>query len=548
MAKPLERILVAEGDAAALESIATQVLEPMGYTVFTARNGHDALELALEHQPHIVFAGLDLPGVTGFDLLAGMRSRGVMAYAIVLAPKGAAEAQLLRAFRLGARDYLIRPVREAELVNTLDRALEELNLKRDRDQLGQRLSSANHQLEKRVRELTVLSSLGKAVTSLTDLAQLFTRLMDGAVLACEADLGWLMLVEESTTEGAPQALVARAAKNIPALAGLKLGAPWDDGVSSLLLQSGEALSLSGEPLTRLRAGQAARSVAATPIRAKDQILGVLTVGRKTEHAFTERELALLSSVADYASIALVNARLFRGLEARATRLQRSYNDLATGSLTLSVGRELTIQLAGARSALEPLLSGARGALGQRQIESGKQALEHVDAARRLADDLTTLGEAPQRPANPRPLDLAALAQQSIARVEPEARRLGVALQAELPPFVLKASGDATQISRVIDRLLERAIKVSPHGAQVWVRVRNTNDGMLRLSVHDVGGSFSAEQVAGALRGAPGQTPVRDPGALSLAVVRQIVEAHGGKVWAEADPALGSTVHVGLIKL
>lgn len=548
MAKPLERILVAEGDPAALETIADQVLGPMGYTLFTARNGHEALELALEHQPHIVFAALDLPGVTGYDLLAGMRSRGVMPYAIVLAPKGAAESQLLRAFRLGARDYLIRPVREAELVNTLDRALEELNLKRDRDQLSQRLGTANQQLEKRVRELTILSSLGKAVTSLTDLAQLFTRLMDGAVLACEADLGWLMLVEESTTEGAAPTLVARAAKNMPALSGLKLGSPWDDGISSLLLQSGEALSLAGEPLARLRGGQAARAVAAAPIRAKDQILGVLVVGRKADHAFTERELALLSSVSDYASIALVNARLFRGLEARATRLQRSYTDLATGSLTLSVGRELTIQLAGARSALEPLLSGARGALGQRQIESGKQALEHVDSARRLADDLTTLGEAPQRPANPRPLDLAALVQQSIARMEPEARRLGVALHADLPPFVLKAAGDATQISRVIDRLLERAVKVSPHNAQVWVRVRNNNDGMLRLSVQDVGGSFSAEQVAGALRGAPGQISVRDPGALSLAVVRQIVEAHGGKIWAESDPALGATVHVGLVKL
>ncbi len=548
MAKPLERILVAEGDPAALEAITDQVLGPMGYTLFTARNGHEALELALEHQPHIVFAGLDLPGVTGYDLLAGMRSRGVMPYSIVLAPKGAAESQLLRAFRLGARDYLIRPVREAELVNTLDRALEELNLKRDRDQLSQRLTTTNQQLEKRVRELTVLSSLGKAVTSLTDLAQLFTRLMDGAVLACEADLGWLMLMEEPTSEGAQPTLVARAAKNMPAMTGLKLGSPWDDGVSTLLMQSGEALSLAGEPLARLRAGQAARAVAAAPIRAKDQVLGVLVVGRRVDHGFTERELALLSSVSDYASIALVNARLFRGLEARASRLQRSYTDLATGSLTLSVGRELTIQLAGARSALEPLLSGAKGALGQRQIESGKQALEHVDAARRLADDLTTLGEAPQRPANPRPIDLSALAQQSIARLEPEARRLGVVLHADLPPFVLKAAGDATQISRVIDRLIERAVKVSPHNAQVWVRVRNNNDGMLRLSVQDVGGSFSAEQVAGSLRGAPGQVSVRDPGALSLAVVRQIVEAHGGKIWAESDPALGATVHVGLVKL
>ncbi len=361
-------------------------------------------------------------------------------------------------------------------------------------------------------------------------------------------LGDRRTADEPTSEGAQPTLVARAAKNMPAMTGLKLGSPWDDGVSTLLMQSGEALSLAGEPLARLRAGQAARAVAAAPIRAKDQVLGVLVVGRRVDHGFTERELALLSSVSDYASIALVNARLFRGLEARASRLQRSYTDLATGSLTLSVGRELTIQLAGARSALEPLLSGAKGALGQRQIESGKQALEHVDAARRLADDLTTLGEAPQRPANPRPIDLSALAQQSIARLEPEARRLGVVLHADLPPFVLKAAGDATQISRVIDRLIERAVKVSPHNAQVWVRVRNNNDGMLRLSVQDVGGSFSAEQVAGSLRGAPGQVSVRDPGALSLAVVRQIVEAHGGKIWAESDPALGATVHVGLVKL
>ena len=86
MAKPLERILVAEGDPAALEAITDQVLGPMGYTLFTARNGHEALELALEHQPHIVFAGLDLPGVTGYDLLAGMRSRGVMPYSIVPLP------------------------------------------------------------------------------------------------------------------------------------------------------------------------------------------------------------------------------------------------------------------------------------------------------------------------------------------------------------------------------------------------------------------------------------------------------------------------------
>jgi two-component system NtrC family sensor kinase len=542
MAKPLERILVAENDPEILASITEQVLVPMGYTVLTAHNGHDAIQQAIEHQPQIIFAGLDLPGVTGFDVLAALRSQKIGAVTIALAPKGAAEAQLLRAFRLGARDYLLKPVREAELVNVLDRALEELTLRREREQLGAKLSFANTQLEKRVRELTILSSLGKAVTSLNDMAQLFDRLLDGAVLVTEADLGWLLLAE---TDDAAR-LTARAAKNVPGLVGLKLGQPFEDGVASLVMQSGEALTLAGDPLKKLRAGQAAVTLAAAPIKAKAQILGVLVVGRKRDRIFTERDGGLLASAADYASIALVNARLFREVEGRASRLQRSYDELATGSLSLSVGRELSIQLAGARAAIEPVLTGARGPVSSKQLEALRTSLEYVDAARRLADDLTTLGEAPKRPDNPRPLDLAALAQQSIARLEPEAKRNGVYIGVDFPPFVLKAAGDAAQIGRVFDRLIERALKASRPGSQVWVKVRNNGDGMIRATIQDVGGEASAKQTAAALEA--GKTPLRDPGALAIAVAKQIVEAHGGRFWAETDLGVGAVIHFSLIKL
>ncbi len=390
MPKQNERILVADPDPAVLELVAQQVLVPLGYQVATASDGATALKLALRGSPDIVITSLDLPGLSGRDLMTALRTQGFESVVIATGPKDP-EVSAMQAFRLGAKDYLVKPLRETELVASLDRALEELRLRREREQLSQKLSQANQQLEKRVKELTTLFGIGKAVTAITDLGQLLGRLVEGALFVTEAEVGWLLLTDEGTGK-----LTLRAGKNLPPpnLSGIKLGQPWDDGLSSLLMLSGEGLTIDGEPLAKMRAGQVVKSACTTPIKAKDQVMGVITVGNKSGKPFTERDQAMLAAVADYASVALVNARLFQALEERARGLQKAYGEVVkTGQLRDALLQKLSRDLSGplqkTRDNLEILARGASGHVSPSQMELLRTALEQVNAMWKLLPEHTS---------------------------------------------------------------------------------------------------------------------------------------------------------------
>ena len=391
MPKQNEKILVADPDPAVLDLVAQQVLGPQGYQVATALDGPTALQLALRLSPDIIITAMELPGLSGRDLMTALRSQGFESVVIATGAKGA-EGLAMQAFRVGAKDYLTKPLREAEVISSLDRALQELRLRREREQLSQKLSQANQQLEKRVKELTTLYGIGKAVTAITDLGQLLGRLVEGALFVTEAEVGWLLLGEEGTSK-----LTLKAGKNLPPpnLSGIKIGQVWDDGLSSLLMLSGEGITIAGEPLAKMRAGQVVKAACAAPIKAKDQVMGVITVGNKSGKPFTERDQAMLSAVADYASVALVNAHLFQALEDRARSLQKAYDDLIKGgqqrdALLQKLGRDLSTPLQKIRDNVEILARGAAGPLTHPQTELLRSALDQVEAMRKLLPENPTL--------------------------------------------------------------------------------------------------------------------------------------------------------------
>ena len=387
-----ESILVVDDDPDVLDLVVQQILAPQGYKVETAHDGAAALQAALSAPPDILLTCLELPGLSGRDLIAALRSQGLETTIIATGPRGA-EAHALHAFRLGAKDYLGKPLRETELVASFDRALSEVRLRRERESLSARLAAANQQLEKRVRELTTLAGIGKAVTAVTNLNHLFTRLLEAGLYVTEAEVGWLMLSEESI--GKP---VLRAGKNLPNLSTIRLNQPWDDGITSLLLVSGEGLTLAGPALAKLRAGQVVKAAVAVPLKAKDKVLGVLAVGNKSGRPFTERDQAMLNAVADYAVIAIVNGRLFQALEARAQSLQQAFEDQLARNARRDddqrrLAQQLRVPLIQTRGDIEQLLHGA-GGLPRQQADSLVDALDRLAALERLVDGLAPAAPAP----------------------------------------------------------------------------------------------------------------------------------------------------------
>ena len=319
-----ERVLIVDEDPDVLDLLSRQVLEPLGFRVSTAVSAGEAIQQAVGSAPDLIVASLDLPGLSGKDLLVALRSQGIEVPVLVTAEAGR-EADAIQAFRLGARDYLVKPLREAEVLAAIERALKEVRLGHESEQLSVQLADSARQLEQRVRELTTIYGIGKAVTLITNQRELFDKLMQSSLNVTNADMGWVLLLDDDRGQ-----LFLRAQLGMPrALVG-KLHQPWDDGVSSLVMLSAESLSIHSEGLEQFKIARFAKAALVVPIKARDQAIGVITVAREQAKPFSEPNQRMLEAVADYASISLVNSRLFHALSGRAERLQEVVNETQTG--------------------------------------------------------------------------------------------------------------------------------------------------------------------------------------------------------------------------
>src|SRR3990172_8334851 len=384
MAKLSDKILIVDDDLDSLDLIAKQVLGPQGYQVATASDGGAAIQQALSFAPDLLILSLSLQGLSGKDVLTALRSQGFEAPIIVIAPAGG-EAQALAAFRLGARDYLVRPLREAEIVTAVDRVVEDGRLRRDRIQLQQQLTQANADLEGRLKELTSLASMGKAVSNLSDVGVLFNKLVEGAIANTGADMGWLLLADETSGQ-----LIVFAVKGFPGK--IQLRQPWDDGFAPLVMLSGEPLNITGAGMTQFKISQVAKSALVMPIKAREQTVGVITVANKTARPFGDRQQALLAAVGDYASIAIVNVRLFQVMETRAKAAQQALDDMKSVEKTKNdtlrkIRLQLRAPLTQAQNYIDLALVEEASKLNNRLRNHLKLAVERIAAAKQALEDI-----------------------------------------------------------------------------------------------------------------------------------------------------------------
>ena len=364
----IERILLVESDPDISDLIARQALRPLGYQVDIVTDAGSAIKKALQTPPDLVIANLNLPGLSGKDLLVALSSQGSTAPLIVIAGKGQ-EQDVIQAFRLGANDVLLWPAREAEVVSAVERVLTQVREMRARRRLDEQLKAANDELQHKVRALTFIVAVGKAVVSITDRRVLFERIVEGALQVAGADLGWLLLRDDRA-----KTFLLTAQRNLPEAWAKKMGQPLDDGISALVALSGESLLIHGDPLQKFKVAALGRSAAVTPIKVRNEVIGLMIVVRRAQKAFGETEQTLLEAVADYASISLVNERLFRAIQQNAEAARSG--EKQQNELFQSLRRSAQKELDGILYPLGLILTGKTGPLNAEQ----RQALSSANAA------------------------------------------------------------------------------------------------------------------------------------------------------------------------
>ena len=368
-----ERILIVESDPDISDLIARQSLKPLGYNTHVVGEAASAIQQAVQNPPDLIIANLNLPGLSGKDLLTALSSQGVGAPLVVVAEKGQ-EQSVIQAFRLGAVDALFWPARDAEIVRVVERALQQTHEARASRQLGQQLDATHLELERKLRELTTLLDIGRAIITVTDQRQLFDRILEGAQQLAEADMSWLMVRDDRTRN-----YLLAAQRNLPIAWARKLNQPLDDGISTLVALSGEPLTISGTALEKFKVASLGKSAAVLPMKVQNEVIGLLVVIRKADREVGKTTTTLLEAVADFACISLVNARLFRAVQQTAEAVKM--NDKTRHAMMESLKEAIREGTQASMYPLEALLSAQAGPLNAEQ----KQALKTIQSAlQRLA--------------------------------------------------------------------------------------------------------------------------------------------------------------------
>ena len=382
MASTGDHILLVENDPEISDLIARQVLTSVGYSVDVAADSSSAIKQALLTPPDLIVADLNLPGLSAKDLLVALSSQGMNIPLLVIASKGQ-EQDIIQAFRLGAADYLLWPARDAEVLSAVERVLNRVHEVRDRQRLDLKLSEMNHELQRKVRELTAMINIGKAVVSITDQRILFQKIVDGAVQVSDADIVWLLVRDEES-----KTFLLTSQRGLPDVWAKKMNMPLDDGISSLVALSGETLAITGDPLLKFRVANLGKSACAVPIKVQKEVIGMLVVVRRDGRPFEKMEQTLLEAVTDYASISLVNARLFRALNSSVETSKEG--ERRQNALLEAVRSSIAEELQSAIYPIELLLTEKTGAM----TESQRQALRTARAA------LQRLGRAAEKTTPP----------------------------------------------------------------------------------------------------------------------------------------------------
>ncbi len=137
-----ETILVVDDSLEIVQFLKQYVLLPAGYTVLTASDGQNGLDTAVAQNPDLIMLDMSMPRMNGLQMLVALRQSACKAPVIFMTLHGS-ESIAVEVFRLGVKDYLVKPFTVDEVKSSIDRALQETRLAREKEDLTREVVAAD---------------------------------------------------------------------------------------------------------------------------------------------------------------------------------------------------------------------------------------------------------------------------------------------------------------------------------------------------------------------------------------------------------------------
>jgi PAS domain S-box-containing protein len=291
------------------------------------------------------------------------------------------------------------------------------------------------------------------------------------------------------------------------------------------------------------------SYLAVPVISRSgEVYGGLFFGDPREGVFTERVARIVEGLAAQAAVAMDNARLYDAAkrardeaEKSATENERLYREAQESSrlkdeFLATVSHELRTPLTAILGWAHMLRTG--GFNGDSTLKAIETIERNARSQSQLIDDLLDVSRiiTGKLRIDVRPVDPNSFIEAAIESVRPAAEAKEVRVQRIMDTGVVTVSGDPIRLQQVVWNLLSNAIKFTPKGGRVQIRLERVNS-HIEIGVSDSGAGIAPEflpYVFDRFRQADQRTTRQHGGlGLGLAIVRHLVELHGGTVRAES---------------
>jgi signal transduction histidine kinase/DNA-binding response OmpR family regulator len=545
------------------------ILQGPDRNLVKASSGDEALRYLLNTDVAVVLLDVYMPGIDGLETAALIRGREKSRDIpiIFLTADSMGNRHIAKGYSLGAVDYILKPV-EPDILRSKVAVFVELFKKTEEiKRQAELLHEKNLELENaNLQRLGMLIELGQRLAAEHDPARVLEKFCHAARDIIGAEHARVGVLED--LRGRLRHFFRSDVG--PTLSANGQGAPQPhEGLLGTLLKERRPLRLSeDDPLmdgALLPAEDgAARSFLGTPLFSSAQVYGWLYLTDKIgADEFNEADERLAVTLATQVCVAYENARLYTDAQRHAAELQQ---EVAERKQAEEERARMLIREQAARAEAEranrtkdeflatlshelrtPLTAilGWSHLLRTNRLDDGNKAraLETIErnarAQSQLIDDLLDVSRiiTGKLRLELHPVELVPIIESAIDSMRPAAEAKGIRFDVALEREAGQVSGDANRLQQVVWNLFSNAVKFTPDGGSVNVRLERT-DSHARIAVSDTGQGIDPQFlpfIFDRFRQADGSTTRKHGGlGLGLAIVRHLVELHGGTIKVESE--------------
>ncbi len=410
------------------------------------------------------------------------------------------------------------------------------------------LQERTRQLTRSVDELTALGEVTRAVSSTLDLETVLTTIVTRANELCGADGAGIYEFDDAAHEFRLRATrnfsddLIEASRTAP----LRHG----EGIMGRLAETRQPIQIPDITVARayqsrvrdilIRNGY--RALLSVPLLRDDDVVGALTVGRRTAGEFPAEIVDLLRTFAAQSSLAIQNARLFHELELKSRELEVASQHKS--EFLASMSHELRTPLNAIIGFSDVLLERMFGEVNDKQAEYLADILASGKHLLSLINDILDLSkiEAGRMELDVTEFDLPTAIDNALTLMRERAGRRSITLRHVVDERLGDIRADERKVKQVLLNLLSNAVKFTPEGGRIDVRAALV-DGTAEISVTDTGVGIAPEDHAAVFEEfrQVGRADKKAEGTgLGLALCRKFVELHGGRIWVKSEIGAGST--------